>query len=190
MKTTKTLRAAIFMIIICLTACTKNEDLEIDFIGESEFLKFNTTTNKNQSGPVLYSEWIPSGFPNSSLSGAEFFDLPLIKKDFYDIDKDIIIFYGKRNSVSQLPVTIPVSSESYMVELFPATNVTIPRIRVTSLHWATEALQDIFFRPSLKAAFRVVIIPGEKLLSFKSNDSTDFEKMTYEEIAAYFELSK
>lgn len=189
MKTFKIVFATLLFVLSFLSSCTKSDESQTPYV-ESKELKFTSATSKNQNSTVLYSDWIASGFPNSSLSGAEFFDIPLIKKEYFDSDKDLLIVYGKRNSVMQLPVTIPTSSESYMVELAPSTNGTIPRLRVTSLHWATEALQDIFFRPEKKAKFRVVIISGNKLIGLKSSNRPKFQKMTYEEITSYFEIPK
>ena len=153
------------LLLTCLGSCSKEEP-EFANLEDGEYLQFNTVVDKSQNSTVLYSNWVPTGFPETSLSGAEFFDLPLIKKSLFDSEKDLVIVYGKRNSVMPLPLTIPQDSESYMVELAPVEKGTIVRIRVAATNWATEALQTIFFRPSMNSKFRVVIVPGEKLFGF------------------------
>ncbi len=167
---------------ILLASCSKEG--EVEEVLDGEFLAFNTVTKGN--GTVLYSKWISSQFPNSSVNSSEFFNLPMIKNGLFNPQKDVIMVYGRRNTIFTLPVTMPQDTESYMIEILAVVNGTTVRLRVTSLD--LSALQDIFFRPSANAAFRVVIIPGEKLLGLKANVSKNFEKMSYEDIVEQFDI--
>ncbi|WP_273568777.1 hypothetical protein [Maribacter halichondriae] len=185
MKISQWLCCVLFVTSLVLS-CTK-ENATLDGSIQGEFLKFETASEKNNKNNVLYSAWLPSQLPNSSQSSSEFFQLPLIQNKFLNLDEDLVMVYGRRNNIFTLPITMPQDAESYMVELLPGVKGTTVRLRVTSLDLGP--LQDIFFRPSAKAQFRVVIVPGEKLLSFKSANSPDFEKMTYAEVAHYFNLN-
>jgi len=182
MKRIKYIASIILFSLLLSVSCSKENDPEE--VVDGAFLTFKTTTNNNST--ILYSKWIPSQFPNSSQNSSEIFDLPLIKNNFFNPEKDLIIVYGKRNNIFPLPVTMPQDAESYSVELLQGINGTTTRLRVTSL--LLDPLQDIFFNPNFNATFRVVIVPSEKVLSLKSADRLDFQKMTYEELASYFEL--
>lgn len=180
------LKCISFVIILFFwtVSCSKDEAVE-DVEEQAEFLKFKIASKTN--GTVLYSNWLKSQFPTSSLNNSEFFSLAHIQKEFFDADKDLMLVYGKRNTIFNLPVTIPASLESYSVELITSIpGVTMVRLRVSSLDLA--ALQNIFFRATAEAQFRVVIIPGEKLIDLNSKHSADFENMSYQELHDYFEL--
>ncbi|MEM8509127.1 MAG: hypothetical protein AAF717_14945 [Bacteroidota bacterium] len=165
-------------------SCSKENDVEE--IPDEAFLTFKTTPEGNSS--VLYSKWIPSQFPVSSQNSSEIFDLPLIHNKFFDLEKDVILVYARRNNIFSLPVTLPLDVESYSVELLQGAKGTTTRLRVTALQLAP--LQDIFFNPNFDAAFRVVIVPSEKLLPLKSKATTDFQKMTYEAFRTRFGLAE
>ncbi len=184
MKFTKRFFSILFIASLMM-ACSKESD-SLEEPLQSTYLKFAKASNNKDK--VLYSDWLKSQFPTSSSNNTEFFNLPLIQNKFLDLDKDLMLVYGKRNSIFNLPVTIPASLESYAVELLPGPIGTTTRLRVSSLD--LSQLQDIFFRSTAEAQFRVIIIPGEKLLSIKSKSLVNFEKMTYEEIATYFRISE
>ena len=184
MKRRNYISGIIILSSILLVSCSTESAAEE--VLDGEFLTFKTATKHNST--VLYSKWIASQFPNSSLNSSEFFNLPLIKNSLFNPQKDVIMVYGRRNTIFTLPVTMPQDAESYMVEVVAGVNGTTTRLRVTSLD--LSALQDIFFRPSANAEFRVVIIPGEKLLGLKSSVFKNFEKMTYEQFTDHFELTE
>lgn len=175
--------AIILTMSIGLFSCSKESASSEESVQEV-YLKFKNISNNKDK--VLYSNWLKSQFPTSSLNNTEFFNLPLIQNKFLDLDKDLVLVYGKRNNIFNLPVTIPASLESYAVELISGPMGTTTRLRVSSLD--LSPLQDIFFRSTAEAQFRVIIIPGEKLLSLKSETAVNFEKMTYLELSRYFGL--
>ena len=175
-----------WLLLPVVFSCSKEEASAIDQLEESTFLQFKTEKGKNAE-TIYYTDWLKSGFPNSSQAVSETWDLPLIKEEYFDPAKDLIMVYGQRNIIYTLPATLPQDVESYLAELIPLTNGTLTRIRVTSLN--LNPLQDIFFRSSAGATFRVVIIPSQKLLDLKSHNSKTFEKMSYNELAAYFGLT-
>ncbi|WP_273568794.1 hypothetical protein [Maribacter halichondriae] len=172
--------------ILILTLSCSKEETQPEEIEEGTFLTFETKKKGNST--VLYSKWITSQFPNSSLNSSEIWNLPLIKNSYLDLEKDLILVYGRRNNIFPLPVTMPQDAESYIIEFIPVALGIIPRLRVTSLD--LSGLQDIFFRPSAGAEFRVVIVPSEKLLPLKSGKMQDYQKMTYHELADYFNITE
>ncbi len=175
----------VLFIASLILGCSK-EETPIDQTPQGTFLTFTTVSNGKQNNTVLYSKWIPSQFPNSSQNSSEVFSLPLINSKFLNLEKDVILVYGKRNNIFSLPVTMPQDAESYIVELIKVANGTSTRLRVTSL--LLDPLQDIFFRPSANAEFRVVIVPGEKLFGLSSKGPSDLGKMTYREIVEHFSI--
>ncbi len=179
-------RGILWMLLLCAFSCSKEESSAMDQLEESAFLQFKTEKGNNAE-IIYYTDWLKSGFPNSSTAATEIWDLPLIKEGYFNPAKDLIMVYGQRNNIFTLPVTLPQDVESYLVELIPSTNGTLTRLRVTALD--LTPLQDIFFRPLAGASFRVVIIPSQKLLDLKSTYSKTFEKMTYDELEAYFGLT-
>ena len=182
MKRIKSISMTIFLGSMLFMACSK-ENSEEEVVEET-FLSFKTTTKGNSA--VLYSKWIPSQFPNSSQNNSEFFDLPQIENSLFNPKKDAILVYGRRNNTFLLPTTMPQDAESYVVELITGINGTTTRIRVTSL--LLDPLQDIFFNPNFNAAFRVVIVPGEKLLPLNSKKTSTFQNASYETLAKDFGL--
>ena len=186
MKPFQKLRGILWMLLFITFSCTEEESSAIEELEEASFLQFKTEKGSNAE-IIYYTDWIKSGFPNSSPAATEIWDLPLIKEEYFNPSKDLIMVYGQRNNIFTLPVTLPQDVESYLVELIPLNNATLTRLRVSSLDLAP--LQDIFFRPLAGSSFRVVIIPSQKLLDLKSTYSNAFEKMTYKELEAYFGLS-
>ena len=182
MKSIKVIFAAIFVSTLSLVSCSKESSSEETL--EGTFLSFSTNTKG--SSTVLYSKWLPSQFPNSSQNSSEFFDLPLIKNSQFDPKKDAILVYGRRNNTFPLPATFPQDAESYTIELLHGINGTAIRLRVTSL--LLDPLQDIFFNPGFNATFRVVIVPGEKLLPLNSKTGGKLQKIPYEALAAQFRI--
>ncbi|WP_097441946.1 hypothetical protein [Sediminicola luteus] len=170
--------------MLCLSCSKTEEEAPLEDVS---YLQFETKTNTNGT-KVLYSEWVDSELPNSSVYGAAFCDLPKVKKSLFDIDRDLVMFFAKRNSIMPLPVSIPVSREHYMVEMAPHLwyNIYIPRIRVTATDWETEPLDDIFFSPNNNTKFRIMIIPGNTPFPSKGTPRPDFTKMDYAEICNYF----
>lgn len=173
-----------FAFCCCFSSCSKEEIIAEEEATQEVYLKFNTN-GKNES-PVLYSDWLKSEFPTSSQNNSEFYNLPTINSTFFDADKDLMFVYGKRNNIFNVPVTIASSLESYSVELLPFPFTTIVRLRVSSIDLAP--LQNIFFRATAESQFRIVIVPGEKLLNLSSKGAVDFKKMTYQELIAYFDI--
>ncbi|MEX0275870.1 MAG: hypothetical protein AB3N16_15975 [Flavobacteriaceae bacterium] len=183
MKTIKTLGSTIGILALCLLSCSKVDSSEVDLIGEQTYLQFKTANGKSDD-TIYYTKWLKSGFPNSSKLASEIWDLPLIKHDYFNPTKDLIMVYGRKGNIFSIPVTLPQDNESYSVELIQGANGTTTRLRVTSLD--LTGLQDIFFRPSGGASFRIVIVPSQKLLGLKASGLKNLEKMSHEEIATYF----
>ena len=184
MKSIKVIFPVILLSTLFLGSCSKDTSAEEAL--EGTFLSF--TANTKGSSPVLYSKWLPSQFPNSSLNSSEFFNLPLIKNNQFDPKQDAILVYGRRNNTFPLPATFPQDAESYTIELLHGVNGTTVRIRVTSL--LLDPLQDIFFNPGFNAAFRVVIVPGEKFLPLSTKPGGAFQTIPYETLASQFSIDE
>lgn len=186
MKNINGIFAVILLSSLVLVSCSKDNSAEEAL--EGTFLSFNTNTKGSSS--VLYSKWLPSQFPNSSQNSSEFFNLPLIKNSQFDPTRDAILVYGRRNNTFPLPTTLPQDAESYTIELLHGVNGTTVRIRVTSL--LLDPLQDIFFNPGFNATFRVVIVPGEKLLPLSLSSKTvgELQNIPYETLASQFSINE
>jgi|GEM_PF-4332483 len=182
MKRVKDISIVIFLSLTLFVSCSKENSTEEGF--DETFLTFKTSTKGNST--VLYSKWIPSQFPNSSQNSSEIFNLPLIKNGLFNPEQDVIVVYARRNNIFPLPVTMPENAESYSIELLQGVNGTTTRLRVTSL--LLDPLQDIFFNPNFNSTFRIVIVPGEKLLPLKSKATAAFQKIPYEALASHFAL--
>lgn len=132
---------------------------------------------------VIYSPWLDSGFntPIASPVGSFSIDAPEITQEI--IDSGIILVYGKDdgNVIYALPVTLHNSStdETYY---FSFEDPGILEIHVAEINSAF--LNEIF----IDNEFRYVIIPGGNPTSGKSASLVDYSKMTYEEIAAHFNI--
>ncbi len=185
MRNSHKFQMVLFTIIITMLSCSK-EETQIQEELEAEFLQFSISSKVNGNEAVLYSDWIPSGFPNSSSNNSEIWDFPLVENSLFNPDKDLLLVYGKKGNVFTLPVTMPIDDESYIVELLPGKIGTTTRLRATSL--SLGPLQDIFFRPSSKARFRIVIVPGEKLLTLKTGVFPEIQKMSYAEVSTRFNI--
>ena len=134
---------------------------------------------------VMYSDWINTEFGNNIVATSESFVI-----DAPDVDSDMLNFgtilvYGRRvtpdNTVYQLPIVFGAArQQSYY---FRAEDGEI-RISVVA-NEEGESVGD----GSFLEQYRYVLIPGGTPISGKSS-APDFTKMTYEQVAEYFNFEE
>lgn len=134
---------------------------------------------------VIYSDWINTEFSNNIITTSSSFtiDAPQIDSDLLNFGT--ILVYARRvviggggNLVYQLPIVFGTArQQSYY---FRAQGGEI-RITVAANEEGENAGDGTFLEQ-----YRYVLIPGAVSTSGKS--SIDYQKMTYEEITAHFEI--
>jgi len=133
---------------------------------------------------VIYSDWIDTEFPaNIPSSGAGFdIDVPDLTKDI--LDKGTIMVYA-RNLVTTgwdyhaLPFITGQNQHNFRVEKEKVLRITVATLSGTP----TSQIGNPFFED-----YRYVIIPGGQPATTKKAEALDYTKMSYEEIAALFDI--
>lgn len=131
---------------------------------------------------VIYSDWIPSEIPANIASTETSFDVdaPLLTDDI--LNSGVILVYGRSaaSRVYGLPVTF-YSAGYNETHFFRITNAGTLSIRINSLD-GSNIVERLF------SYYRYVLIPGG-VLSGKSA-TTDYTKMTYDEITEHFNIQR
>ena len=130
---------------------------------------------------VIYSDWIPSPFnfnPVNTKSSNSFIIAPGLTDDIKD--NGAVIVYGRSQGgvVYQLPAVLFGSNQSYSAR--PGTSFNL-RLIVESID------SGVIGESLILVEFRYIIIPGGILDSGKSA-AVNYSKMSYEEIAALFNI--
>ncbi|PIB38421.1 collagen-like protein [Maribacter sp. 4G9] len=133
---------------------------------------------------VIYSDWIPEDFESSE---SDSMLLESINAAEFTPNADVLLVYGRRpinallNDIYQLPHTFTTATiwEEYSVRLTVGGTFASLWIDVSSY----AGVSDFDFFDD----FRYVLIPGGQSNSGKSA-TEDYTKMSYEEIAALFDI--
>lgn len=129
---------------------------------------------------VIYSEWIPSGFPANINSNFDQWEMyaPELTQEIHD--SGVILVYARVGTlIYSIPNTFFTSNEHWEFRLLD-TNDTLIAIRVNSINGGTIG------NPFLDGDFRYILIAGGIAASSKSMD--DYSKMSYKEVVERFNI--
>jgi len=126
---------------------------------------------------VIYSEWIDSGFPLDITSSSDTFEIPAPQITEEISNSGVVLVYAQfRTFINVLGIPAVVANRSYYFNFIPGTlNIT-----VASLDGSNVGATSF-------GSYRYVIIPGGVAAS-KSDATTDYTKMSYEEIVDLFNI--
>ena len=130
---------------------------------------------------VIYSEWIPSGFPNPINSDFDQWEMyaPELTQEIHD-SGTILVYARVTTVIYPVPNTFFTSNEHWEFRLLD-TNDTLIAIRVNSIDGGNIG------SPVLNGDFRYILIPGGvPATTGKDGAPLDYTKMTYEEVIAHF----
>ena len=136
---------------------------------------------------VIYSDWIPSGFPGTINDNFEQWEMyaPELTQEIHD--SGVILLYARIGTlIYSIPATFFSSNEYWEFRLLDTTD-TLIAIRVNSIDGGN--LGDLY----LDGDFRYVIIPGGIPSSTSSqitskSKALDYSKMSYKEIVERFNI--
>lgn len=130
---------------------------------------------------VIYSDWIPSEFPEEINGTFDQWSLEGTDLTQEDHDSSVILVYARRGQlIHQLPDSFYGSVQEHWNYRLLDANDDLIAIRVTSIDGNNIG------QPYLNGDFRYIIIPGGIPTSGKS--AKDYTKMSYEEICNHFNI--
>lgn len=134
---------------------------------------------------VIFSDWVAENFFNPNPSAINAMQLNEFSPTEFNIATDVILVYGGNNifsnyEVFQLPYIRNLNVQ-YGFELLGNADENITTLNITGSTLDGSSANYSYFD-----FFRYIIIPGGNSTSGKS--TIDYTKMTYEEVAAHFEI--
>jgi hypothetical protein len=133
---------------------------------------------------VIFSDWITVDYLLDGALESNFQGLKTFNESELNKDTDVVLVYGQRENgsladgVYALPYILASQDEYYSFMLTEASGITTSlRATVNTLDGGTNLFN--FFQQ-----YRYVIIPGG--ISDSGKSSINYNKMTYEEVAAHF----
>lgn len=195
MKFTKQLFSLIFVASL-LFACSKEDGQDgaigpVGAQGEQGVVGTDgadgTQGEQGETGTanVIFSDWVAENFFNPNPSEINAMQLNEFSSGEFNIATDVILVYGGNNifsnyEVFQLPYIRNLNVQ-YGFELLGNADENITTLNITGSTLDGSSANYSYFD-----FFRYIIIPGGNSTSGKS--TIDYTKMTYEEVAAHFEI--
>jgi len=133
---------------------------------------------------VIYSEWIAAGFEDPITDDFDQFELDVPQLNEVLQDSGVILVYARKSTlIYPIPVTFfGTLDENYNWRLL-TTNDDFIAVRVNS----TDG--GVIGTPFLNDEYRYVLIPGGvQAESGRSYTQADYQAMSYEEVAALFDI--
>lgn len=132
---------------------------------------------------VIYSDWIARDFVLDGAQQSNFQGLNVLSSSEFNLASDVVLVYARNGNntdyeIYQLPYLLASQNEYYVLRLLDATGGASLQVEASTTDGGTNLFT--FFND-----FRYIIIPGGQTAG---RSAQDFEKMSYEEITALFDI--